>query len=372
MSFKPKTSKKINVENKSIMTLDYKHNEIIENINKLEKKIPKLQKEKKLLENTLNDIDIIDKRLETEDKIKELKKQISEYKKKRKNYYLNNSKYIFNYFEDKKDIVNDNNKKKIVDNFFFKNKENEVECRYKNVSNNYTKQYLMNLDDEYIDINDFIVNQDKCKSCNGELVLVEQDGMMICNKCFCQFQYINDNEKPSYKEPPKEVSVYAYKRINHFREILAQFQAKESTKIDDEVMENIKNQIKKERIELDQLTNLKTKQILKNLGYNKYYEHIPFIKEKLGIKPPNMPIELENKLCTLFMEIQRPYAKFCPNDRVNFLSYHFVPYKLCELLGEDKYIPYFYMLKDPVKRMEQDEIWKKICNELNWEYIPTV
>jgi len=99
---------------------------------------------------------------------------------------------------------------------------------------------------------------------------------------------------------------------------------------------------------------------------------IPFIKEKLGIKPPNMPIELENKLCTLFMEIQKPYAKFCPNDRVNFLSYHFVPYKLCELLGEDKYIPYFYMLKDPIKRMEQDNIWKKICNELNWEYIPTI
>jgi len=51
----------------------------------------------------------------------------------------------------------------------------------------------MNLEDEYIDIHDFMVNHDKCKSCNGELVLVEQDGMMICNQCFCQFQYINDN-----------------------------------------------------------------------------------------------------------------------------------------------------------------------------------
>ena len=33
------------------------------------------------------------------------------------------------------------------------------------------------------------------------------------------------------KEPPKEVCFYAYKRINHFREILAQFQAKETTQI---------------------------------------------------------------------------------------------------------------------------------------------
>ena len=38
---------------------------------------------------------------------------------------------------------------------------------------------------------------------------------------------------------------YAYKRINHFREILAQFQAKESTQIQEEVIENIKLQIKK-------------------------------------------------------------------------------------------------------------------------------
>ena len=30
------------------------------------------------------------------------------------------------------------------------------------------------------------------------------------------------------------------------------------------------------------------------------------------------------------------------------------------------------MLKDPVKRIEQDVIWKKICKELNWEFIPTI
>ena len=43
-------------------------------------------------------------------------------------------------------------------------------------------------------------------------------------------KYLIENEKPSYKEPPKEVCFYAYKRINHLREILAQFQAKESIK----------------------------------------------------------------------------------------------------------------------------------------------
>ena len=181
-----------------------------------------------------------------------------------------------------------------------------------------------------------------------------------------------ENEKPSYKEPPKEVCFYAYKRINHFREILAQFQAKETTLIPDEVIEKIKGQITKERITIKQITNRKMKDILKKLGFNKYYEHIPFIKDKLGIKPPIMTPELEDKLCNLCMEIQRPYAKFCPDDRVNFLNYYYTVYKLCELLDETEFLPFFPMLKDREKRIEQDDIWKNICGELNWEFIPTI
>ena len=111
---------------------------------------------------------------------------------------------------------------------------------------------------------------------------------------------------------------------------------------------------------------------MKKLGYNKYYEHIQFIKDKLGIKPPIMSPELEETLCNLFMELQAPYSKFCPDDRVNFLNYYYTAYKLCELLGEMQYLEHFPMLKDREKRIEQDNVWKKICEELDWEFIPTV
>ena len=45
---------------------------------------------------------------------------------------------------------------------------------------------------------------------------------------------------------------------------------------------------------------------------------------------------------------------------------------MCELLGETTFLPYFPMLKDKVKRIEQDEIWKKICAELQWQFIETI
>ena len=290
-------------------------------------------------------------------------------KKEEKEYFLNNSNFIFNYFEKKKKLMEGNSKKLILHSFFDSN-YNEI----KNIKKSHeseTEKYLNNIDNTFIDINNYKFNYDKCV-CKGELVRVENMGVMICNNCSKIIPFLVENEKPSYKEPPKEVCFYAYKRINHFREILAQFQAKETTQIPTQVITDIVNQIKKERMEIKDLTNIKAKDILKKLGYNKYYEHIPFIKDKLGIKPPIMSPELEDILCNLFLDIQKPYSKNCPDDRVNFLNYYYVLYKMCELLGEIHFLPFFPMLKDPVKRIEQDEIWKKICLELKWEFIPTI
>ena len=369
-NFKPKTSKKIIAPKKENITLDSKHNEIIEGFkNDFNKKLPELEKKREILRNKIKkNIMDLEEKLNIKDEIKVLTKKIKKLKVKKKKYLLDNSEYIFSYFEKKKKITNGNTKTKILHSFFNKKKEDVEE----NNSNKFVKKYLSNVDEKFININDYKINHDLCKKCRGELIYVLHEGVVICNKCSEQFPYLIEHEKPSYKEPPKEVCFYAYKRINHFREILAQFQAKETTQIPEEVLTNIVNQIKKERMKIEDMTNQNAKDNLKKLGYNKYYEHIPFIKDKLGIKPPVMNPQLEDKLCSLFMEIQKPYAKHCPDNRVNFLNYYYVLYKICELLGENQFLPFFPLLKDPVKRIEQDEIWKKICKELNWEFIETI
>jgi hypothetical protein len=382
-SFKPKSNKKIKYNKKSSITLDTKHKEFLNEFNKDQHNVvPELKSEiqelkYKLLNNELN----IEQKLDIEDKINELKEKIKEINLKKKEYFLDNSKYIFEYFENKKNISTcntiqtDSNKTKLVNSFFKIKQPNEFEDEIiaKKDNNNIVQKYLSNIDDCFLDINSFVYQTDICQICyKGELIPLEDEGILLCNNCSRNIPYLIENEKPSYKEPPKEVCFYAYKRINHFKEILAQFQGKETTQIPPDIIENIKLQIKKQRIDIHQITNLKTKEILKNLGYNKYYEHIPFIKDKLGIKPPIMSPELEETLCNLFIELQSPYSKYCPDDRVNFLNYYYTAYKLCELLGETQYLEHFPMLKDPEKRMEQDEIWKKICMDLDWEYIPTI
>jgi hypothetical protein len=380
-SFKPKTVKKIKVNKKNSTTLDGKHKEFVNEFNKDENdKIPRLKKEKaeiksilekNALENTLTIEQVMDYR----DKLAEITNEIKQMKSKKLDYFLDNSKYIFDYFENKKDISTGNavtNKNKMLESFFKLNTPNSSSV-IESKNNNIFQKYLSNIDETFLDINAFLRPTDVCQSCfKGELIPMDDEGVLICNVCSKNFQYLIENEKPSYKEPPKEVCFYAYKKINHFKEILAQFQGKETTQIPAEVIENLKHQIKKERIEYSKLTYYKTKEILKKLGYNKYYEHINFIKDKLGIKPPIISQELEETLCNFFMEIQYPYAKHCPDYRVNFLHYYYVLYKLFELLDETQYLPEIPMLKDREKLIEQDTIWKKICEELDWEFIATI
>jgi hypothetical protein len=384
-SFKPKAAKKVKVCKKYTTTLDGKHKEFVNEFTKNEfDVIPRLKEERYSLSKQLEiETELtIDEIMEIKDRIKEINENIKELKSKKNNYYLDNSQYIFEYFENKKSINNIEETNKVVTSKnqllfnIFKIKQDESD-RDKHINENKNKnlvqKYLSNIDESFLDINTFVRETDICQSCyKGEMIPLDDEGVLICNVCAVNIPYLIENEKPSYKEPPKEVCFYAYKKINHFKEILAQFQGKETTQIPDDVIEQIQQQIKKERIGLEQLTHYKTKEILKKLGFNKYYEHIAFIKNKLGIKPPVFSPELEDTLCNLFMEIQAPYAKTCPDYRVNFLNYYYVLFKFCELLEETQYLHDIPLLKDREKLIEQDETWKKMCIELDWEFIPTV
>jgi len=252
------------------------------------------------------------------------------------------------------------------------NPNSEKYSQSKNSYNNYWK----NVNNEILNIHDFVVPSDVCEVCHlGELIPQDEEGILICNNTNCGkfITYIVDSSKPTNKEPPNEVSYTAYIRLNHFKEILSQFQAKETTQIPDEVISAIRNRIKKERITDMSLINYdKMRDILRKLGLNKYFEHIQYINSMFGIKPPIMNEELHETLCVLFIEIQKPWAVHCPANRTNFFNYTYTLYQLCVLLDQTQYLPYIPMMKDREKQLEQDMIWKKVCNDLDWEFFPTV
>lgn len=211
-----------------------------------------------------------------------------------------------------------------------------------------------------------------CTACN--MAREETDGLLICPGCGSEEYVMVVSDFPSFRDPPKERNNYAYKKINHLNEILNQFQAKESTLIPDEVMHEVVCEIKKRRIQnVAELTEKDMREILKKLNRSKYYEHATHILSRLnGNPPPTITPEIEEKIRTMFQEIQAPFLLYCPDDRTNFLSYSYILYKFFELLELDEYKVYFPLLKSRDRLIAHDEIWKKICDYLKWEFIQSV
>jgi uncharacterized protein YecE (DUF72 family) len=364
-------------------TIDEKHTDMMNIFYVIENDtIPKLQQRKKdILQQLTHSKKHTDEYYDLKETLEEVKHEINSLKNKKKDYLLSNSKYIFNYYEDKQKISSgENNIDSCTINNFFKIKAKTDESsdlnneKYKSSKNIY-QQYWKNVEGDIIHLQDYVIHSDTCLLCNqGELIPLEEEGVLVCNnvKCGKFIIHIVENQKPLNKEMPNEVSYTAYIRLNHFKEILSQFQAKETTRIPDDVLDSVKNRIKKERKEISEMNYTEMRNILSILGYNKYFEHIQYINSILGIKPPIMDEELIETLCVLFIEIQQPWAIYCPINRTNFFNYTYILCQLCVLLDQKQYLPFIPMMKDRIKQLEQDMIWKKVCDHLDWEYFPTV
>ena len=281
-------------------------------------------------------------------------------------YYLDNGLLLNEYYSGNTNKVKSN--KGVLGYFKEEAKEEEIDT-------NIIGNYMMNIDDKFIvDGQQNIVSSDKCKLCSSTMIYALLNSELICKKCGYTEPIIINSDKTSYKDPPREASYFAYKRINHFNEWLAQFQAKETTEISDDVYSNIYKEIQKNiNLDITNITSKQVREILKKLEYNKYYEHIPNIINVLnGKKAPSLSRKEEEHLRSLFKDIQLPFSNNCPSDRKNFLSYSYVLHKFCELLEYDYLLPQFPLLKSREKLLQQDKIWKLICKDLQWQYIPSI
>jgi DNA-directed RNA polymerase subunit RPC12/RpoP len=295
-------------------------------------------------------------------------------------YYLDNGLILSEYYNNgfTASTKKTNNKNNILD--FFKSEDIDKDKDKDNEANKKTENiistYLSKVDDEYINSN-FEDTEDMmhiCIQCKNSMIYKLQESEILCEYCGYTDKILMNNEKISYKETPREISYFAYKRINHFNEWLAQFQAKETTDIPMNVYTDVLKELQKNKhIDISNITNKQIREILKKLKHNKFYEHIPNIINIItGNKAPSLLPQHEELLRNMFKEIQTPFMKHCPEERKNFLSYSYVLHKFCELLELDELLKYFPLLKSREKLQQQDRIWKKICQELQWQYIASI
>lgn len=401
--FKVKSTKRSNPEART--TLDAIHHQKIQRMMEEREHIVKYKEErdtlKEKLENTTSDMDIwrIERNIETLDK----KIKALEDGTEMMDYYLRTGDILYHYYDIQDQIQQGtasfaSNKAKpgsilaileevaeetmdSKNEFALSSSEGSNQKKVQPEKKTFQRNQLLN---DYLQLEDPAMGRNtveeyddpwtNCEQCGEEMNMCLNEANLTCPKCGHQEFILVDSDKPSYKDPPREVSYYAYKKINHFNEWLAQFQAKESTEIPADVYDEILVQLKKERItNMGTLKPTKMREILRKMKCSKYYEHIPHIINRLnGQNAPFMSREDEEKLRHMFREIQPSFKKHCPKGRRNFLSYGYVLYKFCELLEMDEYLSCFPLLKNRDKLYLQDKTWELICQDQGWQFLRTV
>lgn len=216
--------------------------------------------------------------------------------------------------------------------------------------------------------------RDECPLCHSELVLVSVKAIMTCKWCGYSVAYLDATMQSMSYGDDVEFSSFSYKRINHFNEWLQQVQAKENYDVSQTVLDAVMEELWKQRIrDIDLITPKKVREVLKTLKLRKAYEHVAQITCKLtGKRALRVPPEVEEMCRLMFIAVQAPFEKHCPKDRKNFLSYSYCLFKFFQLLGYDEFLDSFTLLKGRDKLARQDDIFKKICAELDWEFVPSV
>ena len=391
--FKVKSSKRSNPEART--TLDAIHNQKVQNMLDQKRNLDSLKDQlntlKQKIKETTSDMDIW--RFERDAEALEKRVKSIENDSDLMDYYLRTGDILYNYYDMQDKIQTGNatfNTTKAKPGSILAILEEVAQQEGQEVKNivvgptsqkGHQRNQLLN---DYLQLEDPAMARNNveeyddpwtnCEHCGNEMIMCLNEANLTCSKCGYQDFILVDSDKPSYKDPPREVCYYAYKKINHFNEWLAQFQAKESTEIPAEIYDAILLQLKKERItNMSSLKPTKLREILRKLKASKYYEHIPHIINRLnGQNAPFMSREDEEKLRHMFREIQPSFKKHRPLGRRNFLSYGYILYKFCELLEMDEYLSCFPLLKNRDKLYLQDKTGEKICGEMGWEYIRTV
>lgn len=216
-----------------------------------------------------------------------------------------------------------------------------------------------------------------CEHCDAELIVEEMLGQVTCPGCSIVKQ---GGEGIGYKQSYIEAqssnkAPTPYDRRHHLREFIQRLEGAERTEIPEAVIRVILEKCKMmsiNPIEQPQMITYTFVRIgLRENGFAEFFENITQIISIVTRKQPVVFHEYQKeRIQQIFQEIQEPF-KIHKGKRKNFLSYSYVLYKSCELLGYTDFLPYLPLFKAQKNLHSADKIWKSICKDLKFQFIPT-
>ena len=206
-----------------------------------------------------------------------------------------------------------------------------------------------------------------CPECHQ---VIPEDG--ICQECgiFFEKRVFEVHDLQNYNVQPKR----DYKKLDHFKEVLNQFQGKEMREIPEAVIQSVRERLPDNLEHITDLTGINiTRIILRKSNLSRYNENAHCIWAAVSYRqPPYIKKLVEDKLIRYFKAIAQVYEPLKGDKRNSFMNYYYVLYKLLHLMKENELLQYIPLLRTKQRIREHDKLWKRICTELDWPYHPTL
>lgn len=209
-----------------------------------------------------------------------------------------------------------------------------------------------------------IIHDSTCYNCGS----IENEVVDYDNSTYDDNERININKQ------------FTYEKKCHFRDTINQYQGKQNKYIPDDVYKRLNEYIEKEGLfdkkattKLGQYSKVKKshiKEFLKATGYSSHYEDLQLIYSKITGKECPSISQYEKKLYEDFDNLVNAFLTLSDIKRDNFLNSHYVLRQL--LLNQGVKLPAEELnyLKTPSRLRSHDEIYKKCCEKLNWNFTP--
>ena len=212
-----------------------------------------------------------------------------------------------------------------------------------------------------------------CSSCwEDTLCYDRREDVMKCMHCGHDEMYVpSENYIRSSRKTlvARKYSAECYKRVVHFKFWVKRLQGKEQNKITAAMIEEIKHLMIKDNYQGIHYWN--TRNAMKRLGYSQFYDNTIYIMSRIrGTPLVRLSKKQEQMLLQMFLDMQEAFYEVSEN-RANMLSYPYIIKKICEIKKWHHMAKVIPTLKSHTRIHLQDELWKRVCHRMNWEFSPT-
>ena len=230
-------------------------------------------------------------------------------------------------------------------------------------------KFAFGLEERPVDLMPF----DMCPNCRVAMKYNATMHQLVCPVTGCgqwkRFADMTASALPYGEEV--EFCKYTYRPVTHLDETMKHIEGAEAFVVPPEDLERVMVVLRGRRVLPEDITLPMIREICDKLKDIKVENAVQYYSRLTGRAPRRMTAYMKEQMRIMFHTQEVPFRKYRA-DRINNLSFPYTLYKYCELLGYWEMLESLPLLRGPLNLSHHDAILKKVCEDVDWEFIPTV